>query len=178
MQSLNFLRSKNPSMHTKYIHQVHHQRIPCVGLARLQWTHSLSVAHYAYQKRKERKVHRGNFPPQWCEKCHNSNSNISSQCVKRILNKTAKAINETFTWLNSCLRGSEYILFEISALRAWNSPARQPSRFGQHGQHRLSSLAGGFYALNVRISYKMYSEPLKHEFQSCEGLVDGFCSFI
>ena len=24
----------------------------------------------------------------------------------------------------------------------------------------------------------MYSEPLKHEFQSCEGLVDGFCSFI
>ena len=23
----------------------------------------------------------------------------------------------------------------------------------------------------------MYSEPLKHEFQSCEGLIDGFCSF-
>ena len=78
----------------------------------------------------------------------------------------------------ACIKGSEYILFEILVLRAWNPPARQPSRFGQHGQHRLSSLDGGFYALKSRISYKIYSEPLKHEFQSCESLVDGFYSFI
>ena len=50
-----------------------------------------------------------------------------SQCVERILNETAKAINETFTGLKLMLQGSEYILFEILALRAWNSPARQPS---------------------------------------------------
>ena len=102
----------------------------------------------------------------------------NTQCVERILNKTAKAINETFTGLKLMLQGLVIVFFEILALRAWNPPARQPSRYGQHGQHRLSSLVGGFNTLNVRISYKMYSEPLKQEFQSCEGVVDGFCSFI
>ena len=101
-----------------------------------------------------------------------------SQCVEGILNKTAKAINETFAGLKLMLQGFRIYFFKILALRARNPAARQPSRYGQHGQHRLSSLAGGFYALNVRISYKIYSEPPKHEFQSFEGLVDGFCSFI
>ena len=101
-----------------------------------------------------------------------------SQKADWTLNEIGKTSNRTLPIGRACFRGSEYILFEILALRAWNPPPRQPIRFGQHGQHRLSNLAGGFHALNARILKKIYSEPLKHEFQSCEGLVDGFCNFI
>ena len=41
--------------------------------------------------------------------------------------------------------------------------------------NRLSYLAG-FYALQYRISYKIYSEPLKHT--SSSGLIDGLWIFI
>ena len=54
----------------------------------------------------------------------------------------------------------------------------EPSRFGQHRQHWLGRLAGGFYALNFRISYKMYSECPKHVLPSYKRLVDGLCNFI
>ena len=49
---------------------------------------------------------------------------------------------------NTCFRGSEYIFFEILALRAWNSPARQLNRLCLCLPNRLGSLASGFNALN------------------------------
>ena len=52
---------------------------------------------------------------------HNKNvhaMSLFSQYAEWILNKITKAINETFTGLMCMVRGSEYILYEILALRA------------------------------------------------------------
>ena len=83
-----------------------------------------------------------------------------------ILNKSAKATNQTFAGLKIELQGSR--IFFVSnpglELRAWNPPAGLP-RYG-------------FHALKSRISYKMYSEPLRYALRSCKGLVVGFRNFI
>ena len=56
--------------------------------------------------------------------------------------------------------GSEYIFQEILDLNSqWNPTLR----FGQHAQHWLNFLTGGFYALDSGISYKIYSELLNHK---------------
>ena len=39
---------------------------------------------------------------------------------------------------------------------------------------QLSCLAGGFYALQFRISCKTYFEPLMHASSSCLGFIDVF----
>ena len=78
----------------------------------------------------------------------------------------------------ACLRDSEYILFEILALRALNLPARLLSRCCPCWPNWLGYLGGGFHALNSRISYKIYHEALRHGLSSYKGLVDGFCNFV
>ena len=60
---------------------------------------------------------------------------------------------------NACLRCSEYILYEIIELRAWNPPPGQLSQFSQQGQHWLGCLAGGFYALNLGFHKKYILNP-------------------
>ena len=59
------------------------------------------------------------------------------------------------------LGDSEYIFFEILAIRAWNPPARQHSQFSLIWPNRLCCLAGGFHVLRARISKNIYSESLK-----------------
>ena len=44
--------------------------------------------------------------------------------------------------------------------------------------NQLIYLAGGFYALQSRISLKPFSESLKHVLQPCEGFVEWFCNLI
>ena len=58
-------------------------------------------------------------------KFHNCKSNNDSRCVETIVNKIAKAINETYAGSKSMLPGSEYVLYESLDFRALNPPARQ-----------------------------------------------------
>jgi len=53
------------------------------------------------------------------------------------LNEIAKATNETFTGLSACFRGSEYILYEIPSLKAYN-PLPRPLKLGFQTKHILN----------------------------------------
>ena len=81
-----------------------------------------------------------------------------TQYDERIVNKSAKTINKTFTGLKVNVSGVQNIF-------------RHPSQFGQHRQNWLSCLTGWFYALNFWTSYKTYSELLKHALQSVEAKI-------
>ena len=76
------------------------------------------------------------------------------------------------------LGDSEYIFFEILAIRAWDPQAAQHSRFCQIRPNRLCCLAGGFHALISRISKNIYSESPNNARSPCEGPVHGFYTFI
>ena len=72
------------------------------------------------------------------------------------------------------LGDSEYIFFEILAIRAWNPPARQHSRFGQIRLNWLCCLTGGFHALIARIAKNIYSESPDNARSPCKGPIHGF----
>ena len=76
-------------------------------------------------------------------------------------------------------RGYKYVLHELLDWRAQNPPEQsiQP-RLARIWPYWLHCLAGGFYAVQSRIYYKIYLEPLKHALLHRLGFVDVFYNFI
>ena len=72
------------------------------------------------------------------------------------------------------LGDSEYVSFEILAIRAWNPPARQHSQFCPIRPNRLCCLAGGFHSLIARISKYINSESPNNARSPCKGPVHAF----
>ena len=76
------------------------------------------------------------------------------------------------------LGDSEYIFFEILAIRAWNPPARQHSRFCPIRLNWLWCLAGGFHAQFSRISKNIYSESPNNALSCYKSPIRGLYLFI
>ena len=82
-----------------------------------------------------------------------------AQCAETILDKIAKVV---LMRIKVNVSGIQNMVLSFKGIASINKAAWSIWTIGEHGQNRQSCLVSGFYALESRISNKIYSEPLKN----------------